>query len=139
MNKLIAGSLLSLCVCSIAMGRPNHASIPRSPGSSSARRGESEADRLAVRQARPRRRVVALVRRCETLDRDYAKFSVYKDYVGELGVKHARIQSGWAKCEKQKGVYEFDWLDECVYGLNQQTVKPWMCLCYGNPIYRLER
>ncbi|MEN6407054.1 MAG: hypothetical protein ABFC77_11355 [Thermoguttaceae bacterium] len=73
---------------------------------------------------------------CETLDRDYAKFSVYKGYVGQLGVKHARLQSGWAKCEKEKGVYDFVWLDECVYGLNEQKVKPWICLCYGNPIYK---
>jgi len=72
---------------------------------------------------------------CETLDRDYAKFSTYKDYVGELGAKHARLQSGWAKCEKQKGVYEFAWLDECVQGLNEQSVQPWICLCYGNPLY----
>ena len=72
---------------------------------------------------------------CETLDRDYAKFSVYKDYVGELGVKHGRLQSGWAKCEKQKGDYNFEWLDSCVYGLQKQSVKPWICLCYGNPIY----
>lgn len=72
---------------------------------------------------------------CETLDRDYAKFSIYKDYVGELGVKHARLQSGWAKCEKQKGIYSFEWLDSCVYGLSEQSVKPWICLCYGNPIY----
>lgn len=72
---------------------------------------------------------------CETLDRDYAKFSVYKDYVGKLGVKHARLQSGWAKCEKQKGVYSFEWLDSCVYGLLEQSVKPWICLCYGNPNY----
>jgi len=72
---------------------------------------------------------------CETLDRDYAKFSVYKDYVGELGVKHARLQSGWAKCEKKKGKYDFLWLDSCVYGLTEQSVKPWICLCYGNPLY----
>jgi len=73
---------------------------------------------------------------CETLDRDQARFSVYKDYVGELGAKYGRLQSGWAKCEKQKGVYDFAWLDECVYGLNEQSVKPWICLCYGNPIYK---
>jgi len=73
---------------------------------------------------------------CETLDRDQARFSVYKNYVGELGAKHARLQSGWAKCEKQKSVYDFVWLDECVYGLNEQGVKPWVCLCYGNPIYK---
>ncbi len=72
---------------------------------------------------------------CETLDRDYAKFSVYKDYVGQLGVKHARLQSGWAKCEKVKGTYHFAWLDSCVYGLHEQGVKPWICLCYGNPLY----
>ncbi len=72
---------------------------------------------------------------CETLDRDYAKFSTYKNYVGELGAKRGRLQSGWAKCEKQKGVYDFAWLDECVYGLNEQSVKPWVCLCYGNPLY----
>lgn len=72
---------------------------------------------------------------CETLDRDQARFSVYKDYVGDLGVKHARLQSGWAKCEKQRGVYDFEWLDECVYGLRDQGVQPWMCLCYGNPLY----
>jgi len=72
---------------------------------------------------------------CETLDRDYGDFSKYKDYVGELGVKRARIQSGWAKCEKEKGVYDFTWLDPIVKGLKEQTVEPWMCLCYGNPIY----
>ena len=72
---------------------------------------------------------------CETLDRDYAKFSVYKDYVGELGAKHARLQSGWAKTEKEKGVYDFSWLDYHVKGLTEQSVRPWICLCYGNPIY----
>jgi len=73
---------------------------------------------------------------CETLDRDQAQFSVYKDYVGPLGAKHGRLQSGWAKCEKERGVYEFAWLDECVYGLQEQGVRPWVCLCYGNPIYK---
>ncbi|MBV2247283.1 MAG: glycoside hydrolase [Lentimicrobium sp.] len=72
---------------------------------------------------------------CETLDRDQAKFSVYKEYLGELGVKHARLQSGWAKSEKQKGIYNYEWLDSCVYGLVEQSIKPWICLCYGNPIY----
>lgn len=75
---------------------------------------------------------------CETLDRDYAVFSEYKDYVGELGVKHARLQSGWAKCEKEKGIYSFEWLDSCVYGLTEQAVEPWICLCYGNPLYKSE-
>lgn len=72
---------------------------------------------------------------CETLDREYAEFSNYKNYVGELGIASARIQSGWARCEKERGVYEFAWLDEVVDGLLEQGVKPWMCLSYGNPIY----
>ncbi|MDA3923204.1 MAG: glycoside hydrolase [Kiritimatiellae bacterium] len=73
---------------------------------------------------------------CETLDRDYARFSTYKDYVGELGAKHGRLQSGWAKCEKKKGVYEFAWLDESIHGLKEIGVDPWVCLCYGNPVYK---
>lgn len=76
---------------------------------------------------------------CETLDRDYADFSKYKKYIGELGVGYARIQSGWAKCEPIKGKYEFDWLDNIVDGLNEEGVKPWMCLCYGNPLYGADR
>jgi hypothetical protein len=73
---------------------------------------------------------------CETLDRDYGDFSKYRPYVGELGVKHARLQSGWAKTEKQKGVYDFAWLDAIVDGLKAQRVAPWICLCYGNPLYK---
>lgn len=76
---------------------------------------------------------------CETLDRDYADFSKYKQYVGELGVGYARIQSGWAKCEQEKGKYDFAWLDKIVDGLNEEGVRPWMCLCYGNPIYGVDR
>lgn len=72
---------------------------------------------------------------CETLDREYADFAAYKPYVGELGVGAARIQSGWARCEKQKGRYDFAWLDEAVDGLCEQGIKPWMCLSYGNPLY----
>lgn len=75
---------------------------------------------------------------CETLDRDYANFEIYKNYVGELGVKYGRLQSGWAKCEKQKGKYNFAWLDSCVYGLEEQSVEPWVTLCYGNPLYKSE-
>ena len=75
---------------------------------------------------------------CETIDRDFTKFSNYKKYVGELGVKSARLQGGWAKCEKEKGVYDFAWLDSCVYGLAEQDVKPWITLCYGNPLYKSE-
>ena len=47
-----------------------------------------------------------------------------------------RLQSGWAKCEpKKKGRYEFAWLDHHVDGLIELGIHPWMCLCYGNPLY----
>ena len=72
---------------------------------------------------------------CETLDRDYAKWETMKKYVGKLGAKHGRLFSGWAKTEKQKGVYDFSWLDRPVREMAALGVKPWICLSYGNPIY----
>lgn len=72
---------------------------------------------------------------CETMDRDYAHFDMYKQYVGQTGAGYARLQSGWAKTEQKKGKYEFAWLDAHVDGLIEQGVHPWMCLCYGNPVY----
>lgn len=72
---------------------------------------------------------------CECMDRDYACFDKFKQYVGQTGVGYARLQSGWAKTEKKKGKYDFAWLDEHVDGLIKQGVHPWMCLCYGNPLY----
>ena len=72
---------------------------------------------------------------CETLDRDYGVFANYKEYLGELGVGYARVQSGWAKTEQKKGKYDFKWLDVIIDGIIEEGVKPWMCLCYGNPAY----
>ncbi len=71
----------------------------------------------------------------EGLDRNYATFSKYKEYLGPLGVGYARLQSGWARCEQKKGVYDFKWLDEAVDGIIAQGVKPWLSLSYGNPLY----
>ena len=71
----------------------------------------------------------------EKLDR-YA-FDPEKAYdkLAALGVKWARLQSGWQRTEQQKGVYDFAWLDEVVDNLIRRGVHPWMCLCYGNPLY----
>lgn len=71
----------------------------------------------------------------ETMDRDYSIYKNWKAYLGPLGVKKARIQGGWAKTEKSKGVYDFKWLDEIIFDMNEQGVEPWMCLCYGNSLY----
>jgi len=55
--------------------------------------------------------------------------------VGELGVKHARIQSGWSRCEVEKGKYDFFWLDRVVNKLLEAGIQPWMSLTYGNIHY----
>ena len=71
----------------------------------------------------------------ETLDRDFASYDNYKEYLGPLGVKMIRLQTGWAKTEQQPGVYDFRWLDVIVDDAVGQSVKPWLQLSYGNPIY----
>lgn len=71
----------------------------------------------------------------EKLDRDAFDPSKCYDKISELGVKWARIQSGWAKTEKEKGVYDFTWLDDIVDNLIAAGLKPWICLCYGNGLY----
>ena len=65
---------------------------------------------------------------CETLDRDYADWSQYKILLGDLGAKHGRLFSGWAKTEQEKGVYDFTWLDPQVREMAAMGVKPWICL-----------
>jgi hypothetical protein len=71
----------------------------------------------------------------ETMDRDYTVYASWKKHLGPLGVKKARIQSGWARTEKEPGKYDWKWLDEIVLDMVDQGVEPWVCLCYGNPIY----
>lgn len=71
----------------------------------------------------------------ETLDRDFAIYANYKAYLGPLGAKGLRVQAGWAKCEKQAGVYTWEWLDEVVNDARAQGVQPWLEVSYGNPIY----
>ena len=72
---------------------------------------------------------------CETLDRDFADFEAYKRYLGPLGIKTVRLQGGWAKCEKAKGVYDFAWLDRIVDHLVANGIEPAIETDYGNPIY----
>ena len=72
---------------------------------------------------------------CETLDRDYADWNQYKILLGDLGVTHGRLFSGWAKTEQEKGKYDFTWLDPQVREMNAMGVKPWICISYGNPVW----
>ena len=55
--------------------------------------------------------------------------------LGQTGVKWARCQTGWCRCEQQKGVYSFEWLDKIVDSLLAQGVKPWFNVGYGNKLY----
>jgi hypothetical protein len=71
----------------------------------------------------------------ETMGRDYTIYANWRKYLGPLGAKRARIQSGWAKTEQEKGKYDWAWLDEIIPDMIDQGVQPWVCLCYGNPIY----
>lgn len=72
---------------------------------------------------------------CETLDRDYIDFDEYREFVAPLGIKLVRLQGGWAKCEKEKGKYDFSWLDHIVDYLAGKGVECAIETSYGNPIY----
>lgn len=71
----------------------------------------------------------------EKLDRDVFDPEKAYDKVADCGVKKARIQSGWQRTEKEKGVYDFGWLDEIVDNFTKRGIEPWICLCYGNSLY----
>jgi beta-glucosidase/6-phospho-beta-glucosidase/beta-galactosidase len=71
----------------------------------------------------------------EKLDRDAFDPEKAYDKIEGIGVKWVRIQSGWQKTEKEKGVYDFAWLDAIVDNILARNMKPWMCVCYGNKLY----
>ena len=71
----------------------------------------------------------------EKLDRDVFDPEKAYDRVAELGVKWIRIQSGWQRTERVRGVYDFEWLDKVVDNLISRGLAPWICLCYGNELY----
>ena len=72
---------------------------------------------------------------CETMDRDYADWDSYKPLLPMLGVKRARFFSGWAKTEQEKNVYDFAWLDRQLRECAAMSIKPWVCISYGNPVW----
>lgn len=71
----------------------------------------------------------------ETMDRDFTIYANWRAYLGPLGFKKARVQSGWMRTELTKGKYDWEWLDNIVDDMNQQGVRPWLSLSYGNPLY----
>ena len=71
----------------------------------------------------------------ECLDRDLWDFDRAFPLIKKLGVHHVRLQSGWQKTEKEKGVYDFAWLDHIVDTLLDAGIEPFLCLCYGHKLY----
>ncbi len=71
----------------------------------------------------------------EKLDRNVFNPEKAYDKLAAIGAKWVRIQSGWARCEQEKGVYDFAWLDEIVNNLLERGLVPWINLVYGNGLY----
>ena len=72
---------------------------------------------------------------CECLDRGFADFDAYKDYIVPLGIKEIRLFAGWAKCEREPGRFDFSWLDHCVDWANAHGINVYLDISYGNPIH----
>lgn len=71
----------------------------------------------------------------ECLDRELFKPEKCYDALAKTGVKYARCQTGWSKCEKEKGIYDFSWLDSVVENLTSRGIIPWFNVGFGNPVY----
>ncbi len=71
----------------------------------------------------------------ETLDRMMFKPERAYGHIGQLGVKWARCQTGWARTEKKPGEYDFAWLDDVADSLLDAGVAPWFSISYGNQLY----
>ncbi len=71
----------------------------------------------------------------ECLDRELFNPVPCYDRAAELGVKHARCQTAWNRCETEKGRYNFAWLDDVVDQLLRRGIRPWLSFVYGNPLY----
>ncbi len=72
---------------------------------------------------------------CECLDRDMTDYWQYNAYLAPLGIRTIRLQAGWAKCEKEKGKLDYDWLDRIVDDAIGRGLNVWLETDYGNPVY----
>ncbi len=72
---------------------------------------------------------------CEVLDRDFANFEEYKEFLSPLGIKAIRLQGFWANCEREKGKYDFSWLDRQIDFAVANGLNVLLETSYGNPIY----
>ena len=72
---------------------------------------------------------------CAGMDREHADWRAVREYIAPLGIARIRVQAGWARCEKDPGVYDFAWLDQIVFDAHKRGIGVWMELSYGNPAY----
>ncbi len=71
----------------------------------------------------------------ECLDRGLFDPDRCYDTLAAAGVKWARCQTMWSRCEKQKGVYDFSVLDGVVDNLTRRGIRPWFSVTFGNTLY----
>jgi len=72
---------------------------------------------------------------CETLDRNLADWDAYREYLVPLGIKRIRLQGGWNRTEKVKGVYNFAWLDHIVDDAISLGLEVCLETSYNNRLY----
>lgn len=72
---------------------------------------------------------------CETLDRGFANYDSYKEYVVPLGIRRIRLQGGWATTEREQGRYDFRWLDRVIDDARRRGLEILLETSYGNPVY----
>jgi len=72
---------------------------------------------------------------CETLDRGFANYDCYKEYLAPLGIRRIRLQGGWATTEREPGKYDFRWLDRVIDDARARGLEIWLETSYGNPVY----
>ena len=72
---------------------------------------------------------------CAGIDREHADWRSVCEYVAPLGIARIRQQAGWARCEKDPGIYDFAWLDQVVFDAKRRGIDTWLELSYGNPAY----
>ena len=70
---------------------------------------------------------------CAGTDRENCDWRAMREYVAPLGIPRIRVQGGWARCEKDPGLYDFAWLDRIVFDAKKFGVSVWLELSYGNP------
>jgi len=72
---------------------------------------------------------------CETIDREYSNYDTFKEYLPALGIRRVRLQGGWARTEKDPGIYDFAWLDHIIDDARSRGLEVWLETSYGNPSY----